>query len=751
MSRRPKGPAALLGALMSALACAGAAGPAEVRDGLEGFSARGAADQDQLERRFDSLISPADLRAWMQEMSSAPNHVGSAHDRANAEFILKNFRDWGWDASIEEFSVLYPTPREESVELLAPSRFVAALREPPVAGDSVADQMGGALPAYNVYGGDGDVKAELVYVNQGMPDDYAELERRHISVQGRIVIARYGGGWRGLKPKLAQEHGAAGCLIYSDPREDGYGAGDVYPRGGYRPADGVQRGSVEDMTLYAGDPLTPGVGATPGAKRLDLKNARNVLKIPVLPLSYADAQPLLSALGGEVAPAAWRGALPITYHLGPGPALVHLKVLSDWGRKSLYDVIAKIPGAEQPDRWIIRGNHHDAWVFGASDPLSGQVALMAEAKAIGALVKAGWRPRRTLVYASWDGEEAGLLGSTEWAETHADELHSRAVLYVNSDMNSRGSLDVQGSHALQHFVSQVARDVQDPEVGGSVQARALALRRVAAFEAGRAPESGKDLVLGALGSGSDYTPFLQHLGVDSLNLEFHGEGDYGVYHSAYDTFDHFRRFVDPDFRYGVALAQVAGRIVLRAAQADLLPAREGDFAEEIGAYADELHKLVEGMRSRSRALAPLLDDGAFELAADPQRPRAPPPRLGPVPYLSFAELDNAVERLRTSAKAFDAEYRRVLANGGGSPARLDDALSGLESSLTDSRGLPGRPWYQHMIYAPGAKTGYGVKTLPGIREAIEERRWEEADLYMGVVAHALNAYSGRLEAAVAGP
>ena len=549
-------------------------------------------------------------------------------------------------------------------------------------------------------------------------------------------------GGAGSSPSSRRSTARSGCLIYSDPREDGYGAGDVYPRGGYRPADGVQRGSVEDMTLYAGDPLTPGVGATRDAKRLDLKDVKNILKIPVLPLSHADAQPLLSALGGAVAPAAWRGALPITYHLGPGPARVHLKVLSDWGRKSIYDVIAKIPGAAQPDRWIIRGNHHDGWVFGASDPLSGHVALMAEAKAIGALVRAGWRPRRTLVYASWDGEEAGLLGSTEWAEAHADELRSRAVLYVNSDMNSRGILDVQGSHALQHFVSQVARDVQDPEVGGSVRARALALRRAAAYEGGRAPETGKDLVLGALGSGSDYTPFLQHLGVNSLNLEFHGEADYGVYHSAYDTFDHFRRFVDPGFRYGVALAQVAGRIVLRAAQSELLPARESDFADEIGAYDDELHKLVEAMRSRTRELAQLLDERAFELAADPKRPRAPPQRLGSVPYLSFAELDNAVERLRTSAKAFDAEYQRDLADEGGSPARLDEALSGLESSLADSRGLPGPPmvsahglcpWGQDRIRSQdpsrnsrghrGAPLGRGESVHGSGRARVERLQW----------------------------
>jgi N-acetylated-alpha-linked acidic dipeptidase len=679
--------------------------------------------------------------------------VGSAHDKANAEFILKLFREWGWDASIEEFSVLYPTPREEVVELVAPTRYLAKLREPPIKEDGTSQQTQDELPPYNVYGADGDVTAELVYVNQGMPDDYKELERRGLSVKGRIVIARYGGGWRGLKPKLAHEHGAVGCLIYSDPRDDGYGSGDPYPRGGYRPPDSVQRGSVQDMTLYSGDPLTPGVGATPGAKRLALKDARTILKIPVMPISYADAEPLLAALGGPVAPATWRGGLPITCHLGPGPAMVHLKVLSDWHQKPLYDVIAKIRGAEQPDLWIIRGNHHDAWVFGAADPFSGHVALMAEAKAIGKLVKDGWRPRRTLVYASWDGEEPGLLGSTEWVEAHASELRTKAVLYVNSDMNSRGTLDVEGSHSLQHFVSEAARDVMDPETGAPVQARALAARRVAAYEAGGNADAGGDLTLGALGSGSDFTPFLQHLGVNSLNVEFHGEADYGVYHSAYDSFDHFQRFVDPTFRYGVALAQVAGRIVLRASQADLLPAQQGDFANAVSGYADELHKLVDSMRGKTRDLAKLLDDGAFQLAADPGVPRSPPPRAAEVPYLSFAELDNAIERLRVSAGAFDKEYRRLAALVARTDKhdRLNAALAGLEQSLTDPRGLPGREWYRHMVYAPGMHTGYGAKTLPGIREAIEERRWDEANQYMGVVAHALDAYSARLDRAIATP
>jgi N-acetylated-alpha-linked acidic dipeptidase len=637
------------------------------------------------------------------------------------------------------------------VEMTAPARFVAKLREPPVEGDATSQKMQDALPPYNVYGADGDVTAELIYVNQGMPDDYQELERRGLSVKGRIVIARYGGGWRGLKPKLAYEHGAVGCLIYSDPRDDGYGAGDTYPRGGYRPRDSVQRGSVQDLTLYSGDPLTPGVGSTPGTRRLAQKDAQTILKIPVLPISYGDAEPLLAALGGHVAPVTWRGGLPLTYHVGPGPATVHLKVLSDWRQKPLYDVIARIRGAEEPDHWIIRGNHHDAWVFGAADPLSGQVALMAEAKAIGALVKSGWKPRRTLVYASWDGEEPGLLGSTEWVEAHAGELRSKGVLYVNSDMNSRGSLDAEGSHALQHFISEVARDVKDPETGASVQARALATRRVAAFEAGRPADTDDDLTLGALGSGSDYTPFLQHLGVNSLNVEFRGESDYGVYHSAYDSFDHFRRFVDPTFQYGVALAQVAGRVVLRAAQADLIPAQESDFASAAAGYDEELHKLVDSMRAKTRDLGQLLDDGAFQLAADPRRRRSAPPRAETVPYLSFAELDNAIERLRSSAKAFDKEYKRAAADEDARRGRLNDALAGLELTLTDPRGLPGREWYRHMIYAPGLQTGYGVKTLPGIREAIEERHWDEANQYMAVAAHALNSYSDRLEKAIVVP
>ena len=738
------------GAMLSILGMAAySAGAAE----MQGFSAAGAAAEAQLEQRFDADLSAADLRSWMQQMSSEPNHVGSAHDKANAEFELKKFREWGWEASIETFSVLYPTPREVAVELVAPTRFVARLTEPPIAGDGTSSKTKQELPAYNVYGADGDVTAELVYVNQGMPDDYQELEREGVSVKGRIVLTRYGGGWRGLKPKLAFEHGAVGCLIYSDPRDDGYGAGDTYPKGGYRPRDGVQRGSLQDMVLYSGDPLTPGVGATTDSKRLSIQDAKTILKIPVLPISYAAAEPLLAALGGRVAPAGWRGGLPLAYHVGPGPAKVHLKVLSDWNQKTLYDVIATLHGAQEPDRWIVRGNHHDGWVFGATDPLAGQVALMAEAKAIGKLFKEGWRPRRTLIYASWDGEEPGLLGSTEWAEQHADELKAKAALYVNSDTNGRGYVGVSGSHALQHFASEAARDVKDPETGASVLARAVARQHVAHYDAAAHGSPSAELELGALGSGSDFTPFLQHLGVNSLDVGFEGETDYGVYHSAYDSFDHFRRFVDPTFEYGVALAKVAGRLMLRAAQGELLPAKESDFAASIAAYDDELHKLADGMRAKTLELSKLLDEDAYKLAADPLKPRAAPPRAADVPYLNFAELDNAIAKLTQSAKAFDAEYARLAAidDAAAAQQRVNAALTDLEQALTDSHGLPGRDWYQHMIYAPGFHTGYGVKTLPGIREAIEERRWDEANRYIGVVSRSLSAYSARLDRAISVP
>jgi N-acetylated-alpha-linked acidic dipeptidase len=748
--------------LLPLLAAAAAAPPPPAATAMFGFAADEAATEQALEHRFDADINASDLRGWLKTLSSEPNNVGSPHDKANAEAVRDLFKQWGWDAQIETFEVLYPTLKQHTLELVGPTKFVASLKEPPVAGDESSARTD-AMPAYNIYGGDGDVTGDLVYLNYGMPDDYRDLARRGIDVKGKIVITRYGGGWRGLKPKLAQEHGALGCIIYSDPQNDGYGAGDVYPKGGFRPPEGLQRGSVQDMTLYAGDPLTPGVGATKNAKRLPLDKAKTILKIPVLPISYADAQPFLAALEGPVVPGSWRGSLPITYHFGPGPAKVHLAISSDWGMKTLYDVIAKIPGAQSPDQWIVRGNHRDGWVFGAWDPLSGQVAMLAEAKAIGVLLKSGWKPKRTLVYASWDGEEPGLLGSTEWAETHADELQRKAVLYLNSDENSRGFLGAGGSHSLQRLLNDASSTVKDPETGVSVAARLRARMMVDGYDKGASGEarkdariaaSGADLPIEALGSGSDFTPFMQHLGITSLNIEYGGESDQsGVYHSSYDTFEHFVRFGDPQFAYGVAEAQTAGHIVLRVADADVLPLQFTGFAETVEGYIEELHRLADDKRKSAEELGRLLDQNAFTLTADPTRVVLPPAREPAVPYLNFAALDNIVLQLKTSAKAYDAAYAKLEAGDIKLPAaqidELNALLQGMEQTLTAARGLPGRDWFKHLIYAPGMLTGYGVKTLPGVRESIESGQWSVANEYSVVTAAALNAYCVRLDRATA--
>ena len=749
--------AACLIPVAAAMAAAPATAPA-----VFGFSAETAPAEQAAEQRFDAQLDPLQMTEWLRRLSAEPNQVGSPHNKANAEWVREQFRQWGWNAEIETFEVLYPTLKHHLLELTEPQRFVASLVEPPVPGDATSARAD-AMPPYNVYGADGDVTGQLVYVNAGMDEDYKELVRRGIDVKGKIVIVRYGGGWRGLKPKLAQEHGALGCLIYSDPRDDGYGQGDVYPQGGWRPAGGVQRGSVADMPLYAGDPLTPGVGATKGAKRLPLAQAKVLMKIPVMPISYADAQPLLAAIGGPVAPAAWRGALPLTYHIGPGPATVHLVISSDWSLKTLYDVIAKVPGVGNPDEWVVRANHRDGWVYGAWDPLSGHVTMLAEAKAIGELLRTGWRPKRTLVYASWDGEEPGLLGSTEWAETHAEELQRKAVVYINTDDTGRGFLRAGGSPTLQHLVNDVAAAVPDPETGVSVEARSRANLMVAGYGHGaserqrkdaRLAATGADLPLEALGSGSDFTPFLQHLGVAALNLTYTGEDDQGgVYHSAYDTFEHYTQFGDPGERYGVAGAQTVGRLVLRIAAADVVPMQFSGFADAIGEYVTELHRLADDKRRDAEELAKLLDQNAFALATDPTRSVGPPARAPDVPYFEFAPLDNVAARLSKSAKAYDELYARLLAGTVRLSARqrsdLNDLLRGMEQTLTDERGLPAREWYRHLIYAPGTLTGYGAKTLPGVREGIEQDRFDEANRYIPITAAALSAYCDRLDRAVA--
>ncbi|MGO8792670.1 MAG: transferrin receptor-like dimerization domain-containing protein [Terriglobia bacterium] len=739
------------------------AGPADPAQGaapavtspavLDGFSAGAARAERDWETKFRALPDPANLRSYMQRLSARPHHVGTEYDRANAEWILSLFQQWGWDAHIENFDVLFPTPKERLVELVAPTHFKATLEEPTVAADPTSGQHAEQLPTYNAYSADGDVTAPLVYVNYGTPEDYEQLERLGVSVKGAIVISRYGMSWRGIKPTVAAEHGAVGCIIYSDPHEDGYFRGDVFPGGAWRPLEGVQRGSVMDMVLYPGDPLTPGVGATKDAKRLPLSEAKTITKIPVLPISYGDAQPLLAALRGPVAPEAWRGSLAITYHVGPGPAQVHLKVKANWDIKPLDVVVGRIPGATSPDEWIVRGNHQDAWVNGAEDPISALVDEMEEARSMGELRKQGWKPRRTIVYCVWDGEEEGLLGSTEWGETHADELRQHAAVYLNTDGTGRGYLGVEGSHTLEKFMNGVARDIEDPETKLSVWKR----RQLHQIANGTPEERAEartrpDWRLAALGSGSDYTVFLDHLGIASLDLSFGGEDGGGIYHSIYDDFYWYTHFSDADFKYGRALAQTVGTAVLRLADSELLPFDFTAFADTIHTYSEQLKKLLKDKQDAVHERNQELDEGIFTATNDPKEPLVPPAREDPPPYLNFAPLENAEDALTHSAARYQKALEKAEANGAAALAhaslqQVNQTLIESERRLTDPDGLPGRPWFKHQIYAPGFYTGYGVKTLPAAREAIEQKKWKEADAALVEIGKILDAESALIVSA----
>jgi N-acetylated-alpha-linked acidic dipeptidase len=736
--------------------------------GLVGYSPRASQSEREWETKFRAIPDPANLREYMRHLSARPHHVGSPYDKDNAEWILAHFKEWGLDAHIERFDVLFPTPKARVLEMLAPTKFTAKLEEPALAVDPTSNQKSEQLPTYNVYSIDGDVTGPLVFVNYGIPEDYEKLDRLGISVKGAIVIAKYLHSWRGVKPKVAAEHGAIGCIIYSEPQDDGYTRDNVFPAGPMRPPEGVQRGSVMDFASASpGDPLTPGIGATPDAKRLPLKEAKSITKIPVLPISYGDAQPLLAALAGPMAPEEWRGSLPIPYHVGPGPAQVHLKVAFNWDIKPLYDVIAKISGSVAPDEWILRGNHHDAWVNGAEDPISGQVSLLEEARALGLLLKQGWKPRRTIIYTAWDGEEPMLLGSTEWAETHADELRQHAAVYINTDGNGRGVLSMGGSHSLEQFINGVARDIEDPETQMwerkmSVWQRAQ-LTKIAKAKSADDPKSDPkelrkelrqrtDLRIDALGSGTDYTAFLDHLGIATLDLGYGDEDEGGIYHSIYDDFYWYTHFSDKDFIYGRALAQTVGTSVLRLADAELLPFDFVNLADTLEMYTKNLQKVLAAKQEEIRERNRELDEGVFQATFDPRRPTVAPVREEMPPHLNFAPMQNAVDSLTRSAK----HYQRALSEKqssleedavGAKLGVLNRELIESERRLTNTDGLPRRPWYKHLLYAPGVYTGYGVKTVPGVREGIEQKRYAEAEQEIVRVSKALEDESALIESA----
>jgi N-acetylated-alpha-linked acidic dipeptidase len=724
---------------------------------LYGYSTESSRTERQWEEKMRAIPDPKNLRAYMERLSARPHNVGSPYDKDNAEWLLSKFKEFGLDAHIETFSVLFPTPKERLVELVdGGPHFTAKLQEPPVKEDPTSDQTAEQLPSYNAYSIDGDVTAPLVYVNYGTPEDYEVLERRGISVKGAIVIARYGRSWRGIKPLVGAEHGAVGCIIYSDPRDDGYSGGPTFPKGPWRPQEGVQRGSVQDSAVFMGDPLTPGYGATADAKRVPLKDAQSLTKIPVLPISYADAEPLLAAIAGPVAPRDWRGGLGITYRIGPGPAKVHLKVFSNWDMHPLYDVIAKIPGSTYPDEWIIRGNHHDAWVNGAEDPISGMVTVLEEARSMGELMKQGWKPKRTIIYCAWDGEEPGLLGSTEWVETHVDELRKHAVMYVNSDSNDRGFLEMEGSHTLEHFMNDVARDVQDPETKLSVWKRAQlkGIEDATSTDERRELRERHDMRLDMLGGGSDHAPFINFAGVASLGIGYGGEDHGGIYHSIYDDFYWYTHFADYDFLYSRALSQTGGTAVMRMADADLLPFQFADFADDVKMYVHEVEKFAGQQRDEIQERNQKIQDGVYEATADPRETWVTPKKEELPPHLNFAPLDNAVEDLLRSSAEYQKALDRASANGGtvltsASLQEINGLLIQSERKLTTPEGLPGRFWYKHELYAPGAYTGYAAKAIPAVRENLEQKKWKEAEQAAARVAQVLENESALINSAAA--
>lgn len=711
-----------------------------------GFSSESGQTQRMLEKRFDANLIPDSLQERLKILSARPHHVGSPYDKQNAEYIEDRFKSWGYDTKIVTYYVLFPTPKFRLLEMTAPQRYKAKLQEPVLKEDRTSNQTKEQLPTYNAYSKDGDVEAEVVYVNYGVPKDYEELERRGIDVKGKIVIAKYFGSWRGIKPKVAAEHGAIGCLIYTDPKDDGYYQGDVYPKGPFKRADGVQRGSVMDMPLYPGDPLTPGYAATKNAKRLKVADAPTLTKIPVLPISAEDALPILRSLVGPVAPASWRGALPITYHMGPGKSKVHLKLEFNWDIKPAYDVIARMPGSEYPDQWIMRGNHQDAWVNGAHDPLSGLIAEMEEARSLGLLVKNGFRPKRTIIYAAWDAEEPGLIGSTEWVEDHQDELKKKLVAYINTDGNGRGFLGVGGSHALEKLVNEVAASVPDPQSNLSVLQRLKdRLLVVGNDKVKNEVRSRADLRISPLGSGSDYSPFLQHLGISSLNVGYGGESSGGSYHSIFDSYDYFLRFVDPGMEYGVTLAKTTGRLTLRLANADWLPFDYQGLADNVNKYVNEVVELADKMRVSTVEVNKLIANGAYKASLDPKKELEPPKPKDEVPYLDFSPLLNANEKLQESSVTFGILLPNMSRLNSADKHKFDQLAGQSERFLTTEQGLPRRPWYKHSIYAPGFYTGYGVKTLPGVREAIEQRNWSEANEQIRLTAASIEHFVEHLD------
>jgi N-acetylated-alpha-linked acidic dipeptidase len=685
----------IAGALGAVLLSAQTA-PAPAAARLRGFSEAASAAALAREREFQAMPDAKMAEADFDVMTAEPHHTGSPYEIKLADYVADKFKSFGFEISRDEYSVLLPWPGERRLDIVGPEQLKLHVEEEKIRGDQWADKPG-ILPAYNAYSPSGDVTGDIVYVNFGVPGDYETLAKLGIDVKGKIVLARYGGSWRGIKPKVAAEHGAVACLIYSDPHEDGYFQGDVYPDGPFRGWGMIQRGSVMDMPRYPGDPSTPGRPSKPGVERVPMDQIKTFSPIPVQPLSYRDGVELLKRLGGPVAPEPWRGALPITYHIGPGPAKIHMRVRMDYAQRRLINVIGRISGREAPDEWIIVGSHRDAWTFGASDSVSGHVSMMSVARAFGEMMKAGWRPRRSLLFVSWDGEEQGLLGSTEWVEDYANELRAKTAIYVNRDAGAGGiNFSSSAVHSLTPFVHELAQSITPASESKNLYEGWLARARDEApkQEGKTAAEIIKQPPVGALGSGSDYTAFLDHVGITSLDMGLNGKGGDGTYHSTYDNPIWFKKYIDPGFKHSVLAAQVTGVALLRLVDAEILPFDYEAYGKQILEYVNE----IEQQATKASA------EGAK--------------------MIDFGELRASAEAFAKAGAELRTKSEETLA-AGQAAARLDPVrdinrrLMMAERDLIEPEGLPDRPWYRHVIYAPVLYTGYGVKTIPGVREAVD--------------------------------
>ena len=671
---------------------------------FDGYTAAASTRARRLEQQFRSVPAPASAREHLRRLTAEPHVAGTKEDYATAIYVRDQIRSYGIPAELKEYDVLLPYPKSDPiVELIASRRERLLVREATIAADPSSSHPK-IIPLFNGYSANGDVTAPVVYANYGLPPDYEALRKLGVDVKGKIVLVRYGSSFRGVKAKVAEENGAAGVIIYSDPADDGYMQGDVYPKGPWRPPSSAQRGSVQYLFQYPGDPLTPGHPSIPGIPRLEIHEATDLTKLPVQPISYGEARKILEKLRGPVRPAKFQGGLPFAYHVGgTSDVRIHLKTDMDYQIRKIWNVMARIEGAEAKDEWIILGNHRDAWTFGAVDPNSGSTAMLEVARGFGQLLKNGWKPRRTIIFGSWDAEEYGLIGSTEWAEENAKELREKAVAYLNMDAAVSGAnFGASSVPSLWKLIRAVTRDINDPKSGKTIYQRWQ--ERVRESEPDpemTSAEAGSDTTIaeariGALGSGSDYTPFLQHLGITSADMGF--GGDYGVYHSAYDSFHWMVKFGDPTFAYHVAAAQVWGTLAMRMADAEGLQFDYVSYASEVRNFFEQSLKTAQGRR-----LASAIDADGMNKAID-----------------DFSKEAARVEQDRVRSLA-ELDRNQNDSGARGDLGKINKALIAAERSLVDERGLRGRPWYKHQIYAPGFYTGYAAQPLPDFRQGLEDR------------------------------